>query len=523
MDSGTEAPLSGVMQTKSLTPKDRLISPAMSTPPSLATDGSSPEIVDDKASTCSDECEEAACSDCCESDQCSPECLPSCDGFVDCDDDNFCTNVECAEDVCLDTAPPCFDTDCLQTPPNLGLQSFSRPQECFPWFHTTTTDQTFNNLLWAANTAGPSSLTGESYSLPQYSYIGTPFTTAGTVVNNGVSQSPAKRRKISSEYGQHSQQYLYGPPEQQQIIENTGGHPAQCKWVQGGEPCDTTLYGWRALDYHVQEQHIKPQTSLHCQWNHCEEDIDPSALLSHVKRKHSPARNEHVCLWQGCDAKFEDADDLDRHLKAGHVSNNQLHCEWERCGATAIDPRDLSLHLQTDHLMDPGTMSLDNPRASCDTPASVSPEIVEEHVCRWILEQGDGSNEATCGMTFQSTGHLQQHLKDSHLKAVTSKTNLVCRWQGCERGPEKPFSQKGKLERHFVTHTGRRSLLNGFTGQTTTGGLIRVQINHLSATSAYRTSPPSPPRNNTSEHILEKDLSCVTSLVAGNHSQLLLL
>jgi len=460
MDFQADTALQGALQTKLQSQqKARLMSPAMSTPPSLTTGGNSPEIDDDKASTSSDRCSQAACSDCCESDHCSPECVPSCDGFVDCDDDNFCTNADCAEEACLETAPPCFDTDCLQAVQDAEFQSdFVRPQEFTPPWGIATTDQPFNNLLWIAHAAVPNPLLEGSFALPQYPPLGNAFSAGGTAISNEPLQSPAKRRKVSSEFGGYSQLYIYGPTQHEQIIETTEGHPAQCKWVQGGSQCDTTLYGWRALDYHVQEQHIKPQTSLHCQWNHCEEDIDPSALLTHVKRKHSPAGNEHVCLWHGCDAMFEDADDLDRHLRTKHVSKNELHCEWEQCGAIAINPKDLSLHLQTDHLMDPGSISLENNTTLVDAGALKTPDVIVEHVCQWMLEPRDSLKDATCGMIFESAGHLQQHLKDAHLKAVSSKFDLSCRWRGCDRGSDKPFSQKGKLERHLVTHTGCKSL-----------------------------------------------------------------
>ncbi len=455
MESQPQAPLPAGLQTKlSSQQQNRLISPAMSTPPSLATDDSSPGIDDDKVSVCSERCSEAACSDCCESEHCSPACLPSCDGFVDCDDDDFCTNVECAEEACLDTAPPCFDIECLQTVPNTLHQGQQLQSQDFnTWWDGTTTDQQFNEYVWSLDATAPNSMVGQGYVLPQYPSLRTTFPDHGGMNTSDFSQSPAKRRKTSNDFEQLSQQYMFAPVQQEETVESAAC-PAQCRWVQGGLQCDTTLYGWRALDYHVQEQHIKPQTSLHCQWNHCEEDIDPSALLSHVKRKHSPAGNEHVCLWQGCDAMFEDADDLDRHLKTEHMSNNQLHCEWDRCGATAVDPKDLSLHLQTDHLMDPGSMSLENAPDSCNVASDADPVVSQEHVCQWMLDQSKEPREIACGMKFESAGCLQQHLKDAHLKVVTSKSNLICRWQGCERGPDKPFSQKGKLERHFVTHTG---------------------------------------------------------------------
>lgn len=453
MSPQIQTPLQAVPQPKSLPSEGaRLLTPVMDTPPSLTTDGSSPEIEDDKISTCSDKCSQTECSDCCEADQCSPECLPSCDGFVDCDDDNFCTNVDCAEDACLDIAPPCFDADCLQPLESTEYPAPVGTQDSSLWWDTTSTEQGLNGFSWAMQSAALSPQLGQSCSFPQYSHSTNTSIDSGLIDVNDFSQSPAKRRKVSNDSEQHSSQYIYGQTPHEQSLETAGGHPTKCKWVEAGLLCDARLYDWRALDYHVQEQHIKPQTSLHCQWNHCEEDIDTSTLLSHFKRKHSPARDQHVCLWQGCDATFEDIDDLDRHLKSEHVSSNELHCEWERCGATAVDPADLSLHLQTDHLMDPGSISLDTHPSPAQAPEKSPPEIAEKKVCEWIL------GGTKCGMTFDSTGELQQHLRDHHLKQVTSKSDLVCRWKGCERGPDKPFSQKGKLERHFVTHTGRRSL-----------------------------------------------------------------
>src|SRR5579862_8003326 len=68
----------------------------------------------DSDSICSDKCSVRTCSDCCDEEQCDGDCPKECDGFVDCDDTKGCSKLDCIEDACRDTAPPCFNSGCLQ-------------------------------------------------------------------------------------------------------------------------------------------------------------------------------------------------------------------------------------------------------------------------------------------------------------------------------------------------------------------------------------------------------------------------
>lgn len=88
-----------------------------------------------------------------------------------------------------------------------------------------------------------------------------------------------------------------------------------------------------------------------------------------------------------------------------------------------------------------------------ETPLSreFSPEI-DFHVCKWAT---DG---VPCGASFPDAGALQDHLVSSHLLTVDGPkgNGFYCRWEGCHR-PDEPFSQKSKLQGHFLTHSNCQS------------------------------------------------------------------
>src|SRR5437762_11262866 len=72
-----------------------------------------PEILHDTSPSltpdvdCASNCSQV-CKSCCEDEECDEDCANSCNGFVD------CTKSDCGEALCTNTAPPCFDSGCLQ-------------------------------------------------------------------------------------------------------------------------------------------------------------------------------------------------------------------------------------------------------------------------------------------------------------------------------------------------------------------------------------------------------------------------
>ncbi|KAJ9297225.1 transcriptional regulator family: C2H2 zinc finger [Paecilomyces variotii] len=80
----------------------------------------------------------------------------------------------------------------------------------------------------------------------------------------------------------------------------------------------------------------------------------------------------------------------------------------------------------------------------------------EPHVCKWTFNH-DGMKIA-CGASFADAGALQEHLISKHMGTMDGRKGhgYYCCWEGCHR-PDEPFSQKSKLQGHFLTHSNFKS------------------------------------------------------------------
>ncbi|KAJ5185665.1 Zinc finger C2H2 [Penicillium cf. griseofulvum] len=95
---------------------------------------------------------------------------------------------------------------------------------------------------------------------------------------------------------------------------------------------------------------------------------------------------------------------------------------------------------------------LEGDASSVLTTPDFSPADSKLHICKWATEIH--GIKATCGATFADCGALQEHLVANHMNTVNgAKGNgYYCCWEGCHR-PDEPFSQKSKLQGHFLTHS----------------------------------------------------------------------
>lgn len=93
------------------------------------------------------------------------------------------------------------------------------------------------------------------------------------------------------------------------------------------------------------------------------------------------------------------------------------------------------------------------PTPSVLTSRGYSPES-DLRICQWTTYRG--GVKSSCGATFSDARGLQDHLISSHLFAVDGPkgNGYYCCWEGCHR-PDEPFSQKSKLQGHFLTHSNR--------------------------------------------------------------------
>lgn len=166
--------------------------------------------------------------------------------------------------------------------------------------------------------------------------------------------------------------------------------------------------------------------------------------------------NKFVCKWDDCNLTLPDAD-LNKHMLEQHWTPDWLHqenqnyqCEWLDCMFTTNELEKLSQHIDS-HIANHSSDTLKgNATAGKSTAKSECKDSnhaeVTTHVCKWV----DPDTGKECGMEFENTTDLTQHLVEEHVKS--GKSQYVCCWKGCPRHG-RLFSQRQKIIRHLNTHT----------------------------------------------------------------------
>ncbi|KAI9674752.1 MAG: zinc-finger protein [Caeruleum heppii] len=468
MDEPTAFPslpfLGDLQQTSTSSHNGRLHSPQI-TPKS----SSFPSLTPDQTtgSVCSDACSQRSCDDCCGEDDCDADCAESCHSIEECDAET-CTKPACDDEVCLENTAPRFDERCLHglTDEDIAAAANLIPHNLAPdhsWL--VETNHTFPAYPGSLDVSHDS-LISPDYQLshsfaPQHvdasSTYPDPFAQFGCLDQANITDTfdcpPAKRRKsnptgLSAVPNNYTLTNLDGLPPADDI------DPLYCQW---GTQCDQGFYDLAGLQSHISTNHVKPQSEIHCRWSDCDEFGDSDTILSHVAREHTQPVGgaHHVCLWAGCRYSFRDADDLVHHFKTVHVPPlGELSCQWDACGAIADDPSVLREHLETDHLVASVADAAAEHASGGEEPGSGS----AMKVCQWIEENEDAENVGQrCGDLFPTADALQEHVREAHVSVLKKKTGYICRWEGCGRRENQPFSQRGKLERHIQVHTGFKS------------------------------------------------------------------
>ncbi|KAK2069471.1 hypothetical protein P8C59_004052 [Phyllachora maydis] len=152
------------------------------------------------------------------------------------------------------------------------------------------------------------------------------------------------------------------------------------------------------------------------------------------------------------------------------------------CGAEIKNPQDLVCHyfdahqsqLDARHAFKSGDSTSNNeayltttctPRSRSSTANAFSPAPTpettvtapgNEHVCFWC----EPGSEQQCGMGFNNTKELNEHVVNQHIKELTKKDHCYhCGWLDCQRPKTMKtpgFAQRSKLERHMQTHVGHK-------------------------------------------------------------------
>lgn len=393
---------------------------------------------------------------CCDVDDCTLDCGSICGGFTGCDTSTVCSVTHCEDDNCEDDNCDnnhCDDTHCDTNHCEDNCEE-SHCESIDPLCFEDCCDGTVSqdcgfDTLFGLNT--PLSIdTGAFPSMTMGSHSVGHATKAMHNPLPGL-VDPFQQENFLSSYQTHATHC------EQDVSNHFECHDFQKDW-QGmfvPPPVPTQAEVNPAEVFHMlgmcsdfsicQDQHVpepptgldpfdKPKTdtsdAFNCfnpQHHHHVHDHfkNPNDFNLQAIRK-GPHRNHHRC-------------------RAHHHAHSHPYSPYSRQSRSSI-----SSHL----IPSPGETPppLEGDSSSVLTTPDFSPADSKLHICKWASEIH--GIKAVCGATFADCGALQEHLVASHMNTVNgAKGNgYYCCWEGCHR-PDEPFSQKSKLQGHFLTHS----------------------------------------------------------------------
>ncbi|KAL2872093.1 C2H2-type zinc finger protein [Aspergillus lucknowensis] len=362
---------------------------------------------------------------CCDTDNCSITCPSVCDGFVECHDSPDCSVSRCEEPDCYDPAPVCFDEHCFNTEHNpeaaehpldslfgLGIPMASDKNDFTVALEQCQADHQLSKAAeYAAAELTPSLCTG-------------PFFTSDSIALTPChphGYHPDPHATELSHFQQMEPQPLL--PLQNEVDSPDVFHMlGMCPdfsnhfHVHEAANCPETLDGSTTSD------------SFACL--HLDEDSISNLLKNHNYMNSSlptrgPCRSNHRCR--------------------SHHAHVHPYSPYSRHSRSSFSSQMLPSPGETPPPLDGGASSV-------ITSPDFSPSEGDLHVCKWVTSSR--GVKASCGATFSSACALQEHLISRHMGPVNGAkgTGYYCCWEGCSR-PGVPFSQKSKLQGHFLTHS----------------------------------------------------------------------
>ncbi|KAJ5160435.1 uncharacterized protein N7482_007439 [Penicillium canariense] len=384
------------------------------------------------------EVDEACCDvdDC--ADDCHLDCGSMCDGFVNCDastvcsvahcDDNHCDDDHCDDNHCESTDPVCFEDHCCDS---------TNDQDC-----------TFDSFF---GLNAPLSLETSSI-LP-----------LATMNHHHAIYEPGKLTD-------HTLPTTVDPCYQYDFFSSYQAHATHCDQnVPNHFGCQDFRKDWEGICTH-QHQPLPTQTDVNpaevfhmlgmcsnyaaCHDEHLtghHQEPDPNPL---EKPKDDPLNCVHP-PHHHVHSHFKNPNDLNLHVRGPHRNHHRCrvhhsthshpYSPYSRQSRSSVSSHFLSSPRET-------PPPLERDIASVLTTPEISAEDSDLHVCKWVTSVH--GIKAPCGASFTDSGALQHHLVSCHMDTIDgAKGNgYYCCWKGCHR-PDEPFSQKSKLQGHFLTHS----------------------------------------------------------------------
>ncbi|KAL1976990.1 hypothetical protein VTN31DRAFT_3272 [Thermomyces dupontii] len=356
---------------------------------------------------------------CCNKDDCSFDCPSICDGFIDCDDTTICSDARC-----VTSESACFDKNCTADNQNLdqNMASLLAPDGPLSWDPAT-----FMSSVGPEHTQDVSPSTGITppVTQPPSSEPQLTFTAPG---NDHATTQPSQQAKDDASLW-------------------TAAFGSQA------DIANLNIYGMLSAG----DNHNSNNASTDVAKPLCfQADGSPSCAEAGFQHLGCYVRNSgDTGLQQFSKAQMQNAVHHLRH-SAHHNHPGSPYARHPDSRRKMSSSHLLSSPVETPPPLD-GSSVLTSP-----TPGFLDDE--ESHVCRWSHSNGGGAT--ICGASFTSAGALQQHLVSAHLSPINGAKGLgyYCRWEGCQR-PNDPFSQKSKLQGHFLTHSNFKNFICSVCGK----------------------------------------------------------
>ncbi|KAJ5131896.1 hypothetical protein N7448_006054 [Penicillium atrosanguineum] len=378
------------------------------------------------------EVDEACCDvDDCQVDDCALDCGSICGGFVECDASSVCSvphcdDTHCDEQNCESTDPVCFEDHCCDATaePDCGFDSLFGLNTPFPLDTSTLLPSTTMN-----------DHVGEPGKFPEHTV---PRPLDPCYHHDFLHSYQAHANHCDGNVSNHLechdfQKDLQGLFPTQHYPIQTDVNPAEVFHMMGMcsdySICENPQVPEQQPATHLEKTKLEPTMNpLHCahpEHHHVHGDFkNPNDLNLHIPR--GPHRNHHRC-------------------RGHHHLHSHPYSPYSRQSRSSVSSHFLSSPGETPPPLDGGVSSV------LTTP-DFSAEDSDLHICKWVISIH--GLEAACGATFADAGALQDHLVASHMNTVDGArgNGYYCCWEGCHR-PDEPFSQKSKLQGHFLTHS----------------------------------------------------------------------
>ncbi|EAW07828.1 C2H2-type zinc finger protein [Aspergillus clavatus NRRL 1] len=372
---------------------------------------------------------------CCDIDECSVGCPSVCDGFVDCDTVTVCSVSHCDDKNCQSGEPVCFDEHCFtandqngQPTDHNALDSLlglgpSLQLEACDLLPSMTID---HSQIQPAKTTehGPPHLADSAQSTDA---LFAPYSTA----INHCHPHPFHHFHCHP-FPRDSHNSLVNAPFPVQNEVN----PADVFQMLGMCPSISACPDFHAHNDHSCEALGKlddnTADSFSCfHLPHIAHESSKAPVHPHVDVPiKGPCRSHHRCRI---------------HPHSHHIHPYGPYSPYSRHSRSSVSSQLISSPGETPPPLEGGISSvLTSPESLVDS---------EVYACKWTSTTILGA-KTTCGATFSDPCALQDHLIANHMGTIDGSkgTGYYCCWEGCHR-PDAPFSQKSKLQGHFLTHS----------------------------------------------------------------------